>query len=499
MTPGTTRRIGGPEQHLLKQLVFPSRFEVLVKYLGPEVARLVVEPPGRTKDALESASQAARARGEGIFLPFYAGSGTGKTTLANSLATFFPSDFSPTVNLEGVVTFEELKAAASAANLKLPANDHRVIPINIDHRESDPPSAGELSHIKRFLREPTVGHRTALLWPETSGEIAHRMAADFTQIAGAPPVEIPVEVEGPPRQTWVGIAESTLELANSVGSLELLGVNPKDYDASQFPSIGEFLRKISDDFTSRRLEMLREIRKPLRLAIVFVSESPDAGVLMQLTNSSKFGLLDGSALLDATRESVVGRWWDQHRGLLTQMIVQLDARLFGLPPQATIPILRRFGPPLVVKDLTDLDVAPARPSDIKSSLRRSDFGKYLNGTARPTYETRGTPSAISSPAFSLIADKGFTGGQDKAFNKSMAEAIEAYLGGEGIDVTSSGAELKLDFCPLIPDNHFEVNGEVICVEYTWRKGTFLTNTNRGNIAQYVLQKMQNYARELGRA
>ncbi|WP_327652973.1 hypothetical protein [Micromonospora aurantiaca] len=496
---GEGKRIGGPQEHLLKQLVFPSRFEVLEKHLGSEIARLVVEPPAPTRDALESASQAAKARGEGVFLPFYASSGTGKTTLANSLSTFFPMDFTPTENLEGIVSFDELKRVASSAVDRLPANDSRVVPINIDHRESDPPSSTELSQIKRFLRESKVGYRTALLWPETSGNIAHKMASDFTAIAGTPAIRIPVEIDGPPRETWISIAQNTLQLANNVDSLELLGVNPKDYDPGEFPSIGEFLRQVSNDFSARRMEMLRETRKPIRLAIIFVSESPDAGVLMQLTNSSKFGLMDGNALLDATRESVVGRWWNQHRGLLTQMIVQLDARLFGMAPQTTIPILRRFGSESIIKDLTDLDVGASRPSDIKTSLRRSDFGKYLNGTARPTYETRGTPSAISSPAFSLLADKGFTSGQDKVFNKSMLEAIRIYLEGEGIAVSSSGAEQKLDFCPLIPDNHFEVAGDVVCVEYTWRKGTFLTNTNRGNIAQYVLQKLQNYARELGRA
>ncbi|WP_326552138.1 hypothetical protein [Micromonospora sp. NBC_01813] len=496
---GEGRRIGGPQEHLLKQLVFPSRFEVLEKYIGAEIARLVVEPPAETRDALEAASQAAKARSEGIFLPFYADSGTGKTTLANSLTTFFPADFTPTENLEGTVTFEDLKSAARSAVSSLPANDGRIIPVNIDHRESDPPSPTELSHIKRFLRESTVGHRTALLWPETSEDIARKMAADFKKIAGTPAIPIPIQIDGPPRETWVAIAQSTLQLANSVDSLELLGVNPKDYSPGEFPSIGEFLRKISDDFSNRRLEMLRETRKPIRLAVIFVSESPDAGVLMQLTNSSKFGLMDGNALLDATRESVVGRWWSERRGLLTQMIVQLDARLFGMPPQTTIPILRRFGSESIVQDLIDLDVGSARPSDIKTSFRRSDFGKYLNGTARPTYETRGTPAAISSPAFALLADKGFTGGQDKAFNRSMLEAVRIYLDGEGISVVDSAAEQRLSFCPLIPDNYFEVDGDVICVEYTWRKGLFLTNTNRGNIAQYVLSKLQNYARELGRA
>lgn len=483
--------------HILRQLVFPARYESLIEYVGTEVARLVVAPPKATSEMFETAAQSIHARGEGLFVPLYAVSGTGKTTLANSLRAFFPGSFAPTAAHLREVTFEALRETALEATRTSPANENKIIPINVDHRESDPASSTELAAIKRFLREPTVGKRTLILWPETTETVATSMSRDYESIAGRSPIPLPAYVEGPARETWPSIATHTLQLSNDVDSLELMGVDPKDYDPDEFRSIGEYLRQISDDFTQQRLKLLRATRKPLRLAVVIVSSSENAGVLMHLTNSSRFGLLDSNALLDATKSSVVGRWWREHRGLLTQMIVQLDARVFGMPPAVSIPILRRFGPADVQRDLESLGVRDHGVASISKALRRSDFGKYLNGTVTPTYETRGTPSAVSSPAFQLLGERGFTAGKDKELNKAVLEGIKAFLEEDEIKASDFKAETGLGFVPLIPDNSFTIDDDCVCVEYTWRKGEFLANGKRGDIAAYILQKLQNYARELG--
>lgn len=485
-------------EHVLKQLVFPSRYEVLIQHVSDELARLVVAPPVTLSEQFESLSQSIQARGEGLFVPMAAASGTGKTTLANSLSTFFPRDFAPTMTYTGAADHDQLLAEVTAFTRGLPANDTRVIPVLVDHRESAPPTSSELAAIKRFMREATVGRRVALLWPETGQALAEKMADDYVSIAGEPPVKLPLQVSGPPVDTWVGIAINTLEIANDVDSLELLGVDPRSYNPREFPSIGEYLRRISDDFTQRRLALLRETRRPVHVVIVIASESPDAGVLAHLTNSSKFGLLDGNALLDATKDSEVGRWWRDHRGLLIQMIVQLDVRVFGLPPTATVPVLRRFGPDDVRKDLEDLGVTDRGPSSIASAIRRSDLGKYLNGTVTPTFETRGTPSGTSAPAFSALAERGFTSGADKKLNRAVLEGLKVFLAEEGLAAENFRAEEGLGFVPLIPDTAFDLGEDIVCVEYTWRKGEFLVPKYRAAIAAYVLEKIRNYARELGR-
>lgn len=54
-----------PHSHLLKELVFPARYEALVSKVGDDVARLVVAPSGKTLETLEELAHAIRLGGEG--------------------------------------------------------------------------------------------------------------------------------------------------------------------------------------------------------------------------------------------------------------------------------------------------------------------------------------------------------------------------------------------------------------------------------------------------
>ncbi len=485
-----------PGQHLLQQLVFPARYEALASRLGPQLASVLVSPEHETHDLLEDAARALHARGEGLFLPIHAPSGTGKTTLANNLETFLPGSFTPTIQFSGNVDATSLQAATLGHLAEFPANDQKIVPVNIDHREGNPPSGQELAAIKMFLRQHGSGDKALILWPDTSEALSSGMAESYAQIAGRAPVRLPFKIAGPPRQTWSEIAKSTLRIANSIDSLEDLGVEPDNYDPEEYRSLGDYLRAISDDFTQLALKMLRSTRKPLRLAIIFASESNDAGVLTHLTSSNRFGLLDGSALLDASPDSEVGRWWSSRRGLLTSTIVRLDARAFGLPPSSSIGILRRFGPPTVQTLLEDLGIPASGETTIVRNLERCDIGKYLLGKSRATHETKGTPTTTSLAAFQLIAEHGFTAGKDKLLNQAMAKSLAAFSRHKDLDFEAK-SESRLDFCPLIPDNALNYEREAICLEYTWRSSEFLTAKNRGNISAYCLTKLRNYSRELG--
>ncbi len=260
--------------HLLRQLELPARYEALAARVGPEVAQLLVDPGTNTKHTLERAALAVSGRHEGALLPLVGGSGTGKTALARNIETFLPQEYAPTVVHDGDVSFDALCLVARGAGLA--RNDVRVIPINIDHREATPPSAEELAEIKRFIRDAEVGSRCVLLWPQVSTEQAEQMSADYTTVAGKPPVTLPITVEGPSRDTWVQVALNTLRLSNQmIENLDQLGVDPHDYDPEKYGTIGEFLRQIADDFTTHLQRLLDEARIPVKMMIVFASESPN--------------------------------------------------------------------------------------------------------------------------------------------------------------------------------------------------------------------------------
>jgi hypothetical protein len=284
-------------------------------------------------------------------------------------------------------------------------------------------------------------------------------------------------------------------MSNHVASLETLGVDPRDYSPDDYRTIGDYLRQMSSDFNQRLFQLRKETRLPITLVIVFVSESNDLGVLSQLTSSTRYGLLDGHALVNVTPRSELGKWWSRRPGLLTRCIVQLNAHAFNLPPGPAISILTTYGTERVREVLHSVGVKSS-PSRVARDLSRSDFGKFLVGSPVHALETRGKPPETATSAYSLLAEEGFVYGKDKAHNDSMGQAILYYLQKSGDDPERMTAESKLDFCPIIPDNAIYGTSSVTCIEYTWRKSEYLTAANRAATAQYILGKLRDYARQL---
>lgn len=487
------------DPHLLDTLQLPSRYEPLVKLIGPEVLNLLVPPTRSTLDLLEEAGEAIGSLGEGLFAPVYAQPGTGKTTLVENLTVFLPGMFAKTLTYGGTLTSDDMGAALSRfIRDDLQQNDQRVIPMNVDHREDRPPSREEMSEIKRFLRAG-LGQRVLLAWPGTMLDTAERMAEDYRRISGVVPVRLPISVEGPSHDRWLPLAAQTLQLANQVDSLEHI-LNLDDYDPHASPSLGDFLKQVAVDFNRRRLALKRATTKPLELTILVVSESSGHGILSSLTSSRRYGMLDPSALLQASGDSATGRWWAQHRGLLVQTIVTLDAHAFSVSPPLSLAAFRRYGPEDVITALQDLGFASRTPREVSTYLGRSDLGRHLAKEQRAVGEGRGNPAEEARVVFETFVEHGggFQGGRDKKLNGAFAEAVQFHLETQGVQNATVRSEKGLASIPsLIPDVSIETPDAAHCLEFTYRKGDFLTSENRGTIARYCLDKLRNYARELG--
>jgi len=107
--------------------------------VGADVARLLVGPADNTLEVFRRVALHVNARGRGVFLPLYARSGTGKTTLVSSLSTWLPKEFAATARLAGgEVSADRLRQAVDAAaqDNGLPANEDRIVIVNVDDRES---------------------------------------------------------------------------------------------------------------------------------------------------------------------------------------------------------------------------------------------------------------------------------------------------------------------------------------------------------------------------
>jgi len=488
--------VSSKQIHILKSLSLPDRFENLRSAVGDRVAELLVQPSEATLGQFRRIGASVAARREGFLAPLSAPSGAGKTTLANMLTVFLPEHFAPTLTYVGPLDYDAINRELLEHRKRLKADDRRVVPVNIDHRESAPPDDRELASIKRSLRAPSAGASALLLWPETNPKIAKETSKRFTDIAGQASVPLPLTVGGPPQESWSDITLHTLQLVNAVQSVEELGIDPRDYEAQQFETLGAFMRQVSNDFTALLEELVQATKKPINLVVTYVSESANAGVLSQLTSGTKYGLFDSHALLGATPSSVIGKWWAKRKGLLTQTILRLNARGFCLPPAATVAVLRAVGPTDVQGDLDALGVRKYGGARLHRYLSRTDIGKYLAGADMGAYEARGRPADDATAAMASLAERGFTYGKDKSLNQALLEALKDFLEREGRTVGLAAAEEKLEFAPVIPDNQLH-DGEVICIEYTWRSGDFLQSSRRSEVAKYALEKLKSYAVALG--
>ncbi|GLC25783.1 hypothetical protein [Roseisolibacter agri] len=485
-------------RHVLEQLSIPTRYEKLIERVGSDVVKLLTPPDGNI-EAFRKVAVAAAQTGEGLLVPCYGETGTGKTTLAESLSFFLPGLFTPTATHQGLITYDALSAVVDRLRRETPPLKGQLIPLNIDHREGAPPTDEELASIKRFLRTSQVP--CVVLWLETDLRRAQEVAERYTSITGRAIIDLPLTVTGPARETWHDIAGNTIELCNPLPEKQVgeLGIEPRDYDVSRFPSIGEFMKRIAIDFSNQIIEHQSATKKPVTLVLAYVSESLDRGVLPSFTHGGEPGLLDSHALLKCTPESMIGKRWSAKRGVLTQTIFRLDARAFWFPPAAAVSILRRYGPQEVSALLERIGRSNPSPTDVSNYLSRSDLGRFLLGDTGTAYETRGRPAEEAKAALAKVGSEyGFGSGNDKKMNAAFLEALLALLESQDHRVRASAAEQALDFCGgIIPDNQIDLGDRIVCIEYIWRSGEALDTSRRSEAAQYALQKLHNYAVNLG--
>lgn len=92
---------------VLDRLVLPAKYERLEFRVGADLVKVLM-PPREALDVLMRVAAAVKKTYEGAFIPVVGAPGAGKTTLANSLGYFHPSDFAPTLRYQGAITFEAL-------------------------------------------------------------------------------------------------------------------------------------------------------------------------------------------------------------------------------------------------------------------------------------------------------------------------------------------------------------------------------------------------------
>ena len=86
------------------------------------------------------------------------------------------------------------------------------------------------------------------------------MSPQSTAISGAIPIELPLQVQGPPVETWKDLTRQTLALTNQVDDLDDL-IDLESYNAAEYDSVGNYFRKVAWDFIARGNPLRRATEK----------------------------------------------------------------------------------------------------------------------------------------------------------------------------------------------------------------------------------------------
>ena len=190
---------------------------------------------------------------------------------------------------------------------------------------------------------------------------------------------------------------------------------------------------------------------------------------------------------------MIGQKWNKQRGTLTQTILRLNARAFWLPPASIINVLTRYGPKGVKDIIVERRKDIPKPSDVSTYLQRTDIGKYFMSIKGAAYEMRGKPAEEAQAILKEISSKyGYTKGNDKELNRAMLLGFLDMFKDLDVQLKNDKAESGLEFCTsIIPDIQFEIDNQLICIEFAWRSGDILSSTRRSEAAQYILEKINN--------
>jgi len=142
---------------LLAALKLPDRYEPLYNLVGDQLANILVAPPESVRDQLVAIVDSIRSGEQGTLVPLAGESGAGKTTFAASVTQWEATSFTPTIQYAGDIKFDDLAEVVAKFRNLLPANDRRVIPINVDHRESSPLNYGRASCYKAVFADVSRG------------------------------------------------------------------------------------------------------------------------------------------------------------------------------------------------------------------------------------------------------------------------------------------------------------------------------------------------------
>ncbi|WP_284876629.1 hypothetical protein [Brevundimonas sp. MEB006b] len=474
------------EPAVVKPVVVPDRFESLRRRAGTELST-IVQPVPESLEAIDQIFRRMKRADRGAFAILKGSSGAGKSTFLHTVGLYrtgvettsvpggigirqFFDGFEPTGDVMTIVVLEEREAAIGYTDNEL---------------------EDWLHAINGFIRSEK-GRTTLVVWPCNTDAIRDRVVKLADAIGAEAllgPSEKWLDFEGPPKTSFVKIAENTLSTLNQGATLSDLGLTDAAIaeTANSSATIGGFLSRITDQIgeAQHQVETLLAAEQ-CRLWIIVAAGSDVDGDVASLTRG-RFSQIDTERLMSSTNANIVQdlQRYPDKIGILGTV---LGAKILHLPLLTATAIARSFADETLKKTMREagLSLKPDRKEDAKARLLQTEMAAiFQNGTQGP--RPRGKkPGSESVEAFRKLA--AIASSNDVAVNRAVGTALQH----AGL-VTSF--QVEQDFGKGLTrrtDILAQTDAGPLRIELMWR-----SSSGRSEIANYTLTKLANYGRALG--
>ena len=467
-----------------ESLFIPDRFDMLQRSYQADLQGIIY-PVHETIQYLQSVFMNMGASRRGDFLIFRGEPGSGKSTFLHTLPIFIPA--------AEIFSIQPHTSIPQALQNSQPVQkDLRV--IIIEGREA----LGETSQqeietsihsINQFLRSER-GERTIIVWPANTDHLSNILETSAKNVGGDSLLGVNNSqyfFTGPPKESFLQIANNTISVLNQGATLSDLGVSlaAAESIAHRSSTIGQYLGNIRSELLKNRqhVQQLLEYEKCKLWIVVIAGNDPDGDVaaLTRSTNAS----IDIERLLSATGANIVNdlKQYPSQLGILGTV---LDAKIIHIPILTALSVSRDFADDNLRAMMSSNGLSTTPSKDSIEKLQSSELAKILLGQSLGVRTRGAKPGSNTVSSFEKLTNIART--NDSALNRAL-----------GLALASSG--LIQDFDLEVPfKGSTSIRTDLVCnnlqhgnvrIELMWKK-----KTSRADIANYVLKKLHNYGRNI---
>lgn len=461
----------------------PDRFDMLSRRRSARLEGIIV-PVDDALAAIDRQVLHMQSSGRGAFLILHGESGSGKSTFLNTIALFRES-----IETTSIGRDEYIPGALQQQSL-MPTRGYKVVVVDgrealTDFSRAELETA--LHAINTYIRSEH-GERSIVVWPcNTPGlrdaltDIAQKLGGEtLLPAAGA------MQFNGPSRSEYVDIAERTIHVLNDGASLLDLGISRiRAAEIAQHArTIGAYIALLRNEMINNNDHLVGLLkREQCRLWIVVAAGNDPEGDVAALTRGS-LSTVDLDRLVTATKANIVEET-KRHQEKLGILATVLDAKILYVPTTTALAVARDFAGSALRIEMAQRTLQVRGSGEAVERIAVSELGLALKSQPLGVRTVGGRPGSNTREAFEKLA--GIAQDKDSLLNEALGASLQA------ANLISSYATEQDFGIGLVrrTDIYCQRADGPVRIEMMWRR-----RTSRAEIANYVLQKMFNYAKAI---